>query len=189
MTGSKASEVGANYTKLAYLLTQKKMRWADRETVEKILQVAGKQKSGEMEVEDIQQFPCRDLRTINELWLASSNGKFGLTSQREIYNLIRSELQKNLERNVYLTSDTFKRFAEQVEWKPPDKPFLYDEDELPINPEGVKGHLPRYYVKLKVARCCREVVLGTLCFLCPSPLSAAPEAMAEFLDRTQTCNL
>ncbi|MDY7012109.1 MAG: GUN4 domain-containing protein [Cyanobacteriota bacterium] len=189
ITGAEASEVGENYTKLASLLAKKRWQRADRATAEKLLQVAGKKQLGMLEMEDIQQFPCRDLRTIDNLWLARSQGEFGLTVQRKIYDSIYNELQKRSERDVYIVSDTFNRFAEQVAWKRKDKPFLYDEDELPINSEGGEGHLPRSYIQLNAPRCCREVVLGTLCFLCASPLSSAPETMPAFLERTKSCQL
>jgi hypothetical protein len=170
-------------------LTKKRFKQADRETAEKILQVSGKQQLGMMELEDIQRFPCRDLRTLNNLWFTQSKGKFGFTVQKVIYDSIYNKLQENSKRDTYIISDTFEQFAEQVEWKRKGQPFLYNEDELPINLEGKEGHLPRYYIKLAAPRCCREFVLGTLCFLCQAPLGAASDPMPAFLERAQNCQL
>lgn len=71
--GLEASEVGADYTKLASLLAKHRFIRPDRETSEKILKVAKREDSGKMELKDIQKLPCKDLRTINNLWLARSD--------------------------------------------------------------------------------------------------------------------
>ncbi|MGV2390617.1 MAG UNVERIFIED_CONTAM: GUN4 domain-containing protein [Microcystis novacekii LVE1205-3] len=38
-----------------------------------------------LKIEDIDNFPCEDLATINQLWLQYSQGKFGLSVQKRIY--------------------------------------------------------------------------------------------------------
>ena len=43
------------------------------------------QKEGWLGSEDIENFPCEDLRTINQLWLDYSDGKFGFSVMKEIY--------------------------------------------------------------------------------------------------------
>ncbi|MBD2577641.1 GUN4 domain-containing protein [Oscillatoria sp. FACHB-1406] len=189
LSGSAASEVGLNYSQLSLFLSHKNFKKADRETAEKILQAVNKQKFGMLESKDIKNFPCQDLRTLNNLWLHHSQGKFGFTVQQQLYASIHNELQQQSPRNPYLNSDSFDRFAERVEWKRANRPYLEPKDELPLNPAGKPGHLPRYYLQLKVHRCCREFVAGTLCFLCRSPLSTAPEMMQEFSERTKSCYL
>ncbi|MBC1192826.1 GUN4 domain-containing protein [Microcystis aeruginosa CS-558/01A06] len=46
----------------------------------------------------IDNLPCEDLRTINQLWLHYSQGKFGFSVQKDIYeSLGGTSLQRNLE--------------------------------------------------------------------------------------------
>jgi hypothetical protein len=78
------SAVGYDYTKLRDLLANQKWKEADEETEKAMLTVAGRDDSL-LEIEDIDNFPCEDLRTIDRLWLKFSNGKFGFSVQKEKY--------------------------------------------------------------------------------------------------------
>jgi hypothetical protein len=77
------SAVGYDYTRLRDLLAKQKWKEADEETAKAMLKVAGRDEF--LEIEDIRFFPCEDLRTIDRLWVKSSNGKFGFSVQKEIY--------------------------------------------------------------------------------------------------------
>ena len=82
------SEVGADYTKLRDLLVAQKFKEADQETARVMLWVAsrGKKWLEFLDPESINEFPCSDLRTIDQLWVQNSNGRFGFSVQKEIYN-------------------------------------------------------------------------------------------------------
>ncbi len=100
-TGSQASEVGGDYTKLANLLAKQKLKAADRETSDKLFWLAKGKPDEYMPMGKIKKIPCKDLRTINNLWLAYSKDKYGFTVQRKIYEQIYEEVsnqpkQKNV---------------------------------------------------------------------------------------------
>ncbi|MEG4987482.1 serine/threonine-protein kinase [Microcoleus sp. BR0-C5] len=79
------SAVGMDYTNLQNLLAAKKWREADEETARVMLKVAGREKEGGLNTESIDNFPCEDLRTIDQLWVKYSNGRFGFSVQKRIY--------------------------------------------------------------------------------------------------------
>ena len=58
------SAVGVDYTKLRDLLVAKNWKEADLETDKRMLEVAGRESQGWLEVEDVENFPCQDLGTI-----------------------------------------------------------------------------------------------------------------------------
>ncbi|MGK7884371.1 MAG: GUN4 domain-containing protein [Crocosphaera sp.] len=72
-------------TKLRDLLAAGEWFQADKETANIMLQTANRVKRGSLSVEDIENFPCDELRTIDQLWVHYSKGKFGFSVQRKIY--------------------------------------------------------------------------------------------------------
>ncbi|WP_313655529.1 serine/threonine-protein kinase [Planktothrix agardhii] len=79
------SAKGVNYRQLEQLLNAGKWKQADEETAKKMCEVAGRTKEGYLRVEDIDKFPCEDLRTIDQLWVKYSNGRFGFSVQKKIW--------------------------------------------------------------------------------------------------------
>lgn len=129
------SEVGADYTKLRDLLEARKYKEADEETRQKVLYVARKEKEGRLDSKAIENFPCQDLRTIDQLWVQNSNGRFGFSVQKEIYNQLGKD---------------YGKFADQVEWRTGKKWKSYEQ--LMFEMRAPKGHLPtspRVYVSLQ----------------------------------------
>ena len=47
--------------------------------------LASRKEDGWLRSEDIDRFPCEDLRTIDQLWVKYSNGRFGFSVQKRIY--------------------------------------------------------------------------------------------------------
>ncbi|NJL88377.1 MAG: GUN4 domain-containing protein [Coleofasciculaceae cyanobacterium SM2_1_6] len=123
--GSLASEVGANYTKLRELLVAQKYQEADEETNRMMLYVSFREKEGWLDVKAIENFPCQDLRTINQLWLQNSNQRFGFSVQKEIYNQFGKDWLK---------------LYDQVGWRENDKYKAYNE--LIFEMRAPRGHLP-----------------------------------------------
>ncbi|CCI01436.1 GUN4 domain-containing protein [Microcystis aeruginosa] len=82
-----------NYYFLHNLLAAGKWEEADRTTYTIISGLAG----GTV-LRGFDNLPCEDLRTINQLWLHYSQGKFGFSVQKDIYeSLGGTSLQRNLE--------------------------------------------------------------------------------------------
>ena len=79
------SVVGVDYSNLYKLLVQKKWKKANDET-HRIMEIAvGQELSGNLDCEHIQKFPCEDLHTIDQLWVKSSQGRFGFSVQKRIW--------------------------------------------------------------------------------------------------------
>ncbi len=64
-----SSDRGIDYSRLRDLLKAGNWKEADAETVKVMLQAANRSQEWWLRVEDIYNFPCIDLRTINKLWL------------------------------------------------------------------------------------------------------------------------
>jgi serine/threonine protein kinase len=103
------SAVGYDYTRLQDLLANHKWREADEETTKAMLEVAGREKRGFFELKDIENFPCEDLRTIDRLWVIYSNGKFGFSVQKQIYQKLGGTRKFDLEK--------WKKFGDTVGWR------------------------------------------------------------------------
>jgi len=112
---------------------------ADQETTKVMLQVAGREREGRLRIEDIDNFPCEDLRTINQLWLHHSNGKFGFSVQKEIYESLGGTTEYN--------QKVWEKFGNRVGWR---KGGIFKDwrwlsyGQLTFNSAAPKAHLPGY---------------------------------------------
>jgi hypothetical protein len=79
------SAKGVDYRQLDRLLASGQWKEADEETKNKMLEAAGRTEERWLRSEDIDRFPCEDLRTIDQLWVKYSNGRFGFSVQKRIY--------------------------------------------------------------------------------------------------------
>ena len=101
---------GINYSRLSYLLAARKWKEADRVTTVRMLQAAGRELQGWLLPEDLNKFSCEDLRIIDRLWLDSSQGKFGFSVQKEIW-------QKNGSPTFGAPIEIWRQFYIDVGWK------------------------------------------------------------------------
>ena len=83
------SEKGVNYTRLRDLLKAGQWQEADQETADRMCEVMGRQQADWLRVKDIQNFPCADLRTIDQLWVKYSRGRFGFSVQKKNLAVMR----------------------------------------------------------------------------------------------------
>ncbi len=123
------SAKGLDYTKLRDLLAAGKWKEADQETERCMLTVA--------KTEDIDNFPCEDLRIIDQLWVKYSNGKFGFSVQKQIYQSLGGTRQYN--------SKVWKAFGDQVGWRRGGKWLYYSELTFSVSTHYM-GHLPSFQV-------------------------------------------
>ena len=79
------SEVGVDYRKLQDLLKQQRWQEADLETESIMLQIMGCSEKGYLSPDDISNFPCADLRSIDQLWTSYSSERFGFSVQKQIW--------------------------------------------------------------------------------------------------------
>jgi uncharacterized caspase-like protein len=137
---------GVDYTRLRDLLAEGKWKEADEETTTAMLQAANRVEEGWLRTEDVDNFSCEDLGTINQLWLDYSKGKFGFSVQKEIYENLGG-LEDNEE---VWGGEVWSKFAERVGWRKGDEWLSYSD--LTFEIEAPKAHLPacrvfpiRYY--------------------------------------------
>jgi hypothetical protein len=159
------------YHQLAYYLAAGKWEAADEETLKVIREVAGIEKQGHLDPQDIAKFPCEDLRIIDQLWVNYSNGHFGFSVQKQIYlemggiligeitsslSSLSSLMRKGLTpffsvprkvgivKNKYNYDQIFEdqdRFAERVEWRVNNR--WIERSEVKFSTErSKKRHLP-----------------------------------------------
>jgi len=102
-------------------------------------EVMGRLKEGWLGSKDIENFPCTDLRTIDQLWVKHSQGQFGFSVQKKIWQEYGSPTTNN-------TNWEWDKFGEAVGWK--KKGFLSMNcdwkfyDDITFDTSAPKGHLP-----------------------------------------------
>ncbi|WP_211942242.1 GUN4 domain-containing protein [Cylindrospermopsis raciborskii] len=124
----------SRYTKLETLLKAQDFREADLETERVMLAVANRQSEGWFRIEDAENFPCQELRTIDNLWLKYSQGKFGISVQQEIY--------KNLGGTKQYDVNVWRSFGDRVGWRKQGS-WLYYKD-LNFSLSAPTGQLPTH---------------------------------------------
>ncbi len=127
-----SSEKGVDYTQLRDLLAAGKWKEADKETLAVMLKASGREKEGWLNVESINNFHCTDLRTIDQLWVKYSNGRFGFSVQKRIW--------KSVGGNPDADYKTYCKFGDRVGWRVKGNWIDYPGDvNFSTSPEG---HLP-----------------------------------------------
>ncbi len=131
-----------DYAQLEALMKAGKWQEADQETAQQMCLVMGRQSEGWLRVEDIEKFPCADLRAIDQLWVQHSNGKFGFSVQKKIWQQCGSPTEYN---------EQWEKFGEAVGWrswngnrsKMERKLSIFDRNFDPSSaPEGYLPSLP-----------------------------------------------
>jgi hypothetical protein len=126
------SDVGMDYSKLRDFLKAGKWKEADEETRRVMLAVAKREKEGWLDVNSINNFPCADLRTIDQLWVKYSDGRFGFSVQKRIYQGLGGTREYNRE--------IWKKFGDKVGWRKGGS-WLYYKD-ITFDKKAPEGHLP-----------------------------------------------
>jgi serine/threonine protein kinase len=128
------SAVGMDYTNLRNLLAAGKWEEADNETLRVMLKVAGREEEGYryLQKEHIEKFPCEDLRTIDQLWVKYSNGHFGFSMQKCIYQSLGGTREYD--------SEVWDKFCDTVGWRKNGKWVYYSD--LTFSDKAPEAHLP-----------------------------------------------
>ena len=130
------SEKGIHYTRLENLLKAGQWKEADYETYLVILQAVGRSAGDWIRDEELLNFPCTDLRTIDSLWVKYSNGRFGFSVQKLIY----LEVGGIPDGRFY--EEAWKKFAARVGWRV--KEHWIEYSNVIFNTSAPEGHLPEY---------------------------------------------
>lgn len=145
------SDVGLDYKPLNQLLSQQKWEAAAAETQRLVFAATRRnhqQPIGQelLTQEAVETFPCRDLRTLDRLWVEHSQGRFGFSPQTQIWRQVDgpSDFQ-HLKQN----ESAWNHFTTQTGWhtRPwPTKPQTALADgqpprDLPIGllPDAVRS--------------------------------------------------
>jgi uncharacterized caspase-like protein len=134
-----ASEKGIDYTRLRNLLKTQDWKAADKETADRMCEAMGRQEQGWLREEDAQNFPRTDIHTIDQLWVRHSQGKFGFSVQKKIWQECGSPTTTH--------NTNVEKFCVAVGWR--KKGFLgmnsdlKDYSEITFDTTAPKGHLPR----------------------------------------------
>jgi GUN4-like len=94
MTGEPTIQSTFAVDGLRDLLKAGEWKQADRETLAVMLKATGREKEGYLSSESIENFPCTDLHTIDQLWLRYSNGRFGFSVQKRIWESVGKNYDK-----------------------------------------------------------------------------------------------
>ncbi|MFM6756070.1 MAG: GUN4 domain-containing protein, partial [Dolichospermum sp.] len=134
------SSSGVDYKKLRDLLAARKWREADKETLRVILTVAKREQQGWLNTSSIDNFSCEDLRIIDQLWVKYSNGKFGFSVQRKIYQGLGGT--RNYDKKIW------EAFGDKVGWRRGGQWFYYQDITFDNKAQKVQfGNFPRMYNK------------------------------------------
>ncbi len=120
------------YSQLANYLLSGEWRQADEETFDLMLQISKKENKGYLKTDDIDNFPCDDLRRIDFLWVYASKGHFGFSVQKNIYQSMGGKSKYN--------EKIWKDFSDRVGWRVKES-WIY-LDDVTYDTTAPVGHLP-----------------------------------------------
>ncbi|MEH2182087.1 MAG: serine/threonine-protein kinase [Nostoc sp.] len=125
-----ASDVGVDYQNLENLLKAGQWKAANQETTRVMLKVAKREQQGWLNYESIENFPCTDLRTIDQLWVKYSNGHFGFSVQKRIW----------LECGGKVDYETECLLGDRLGWR--NNEGWVKDNEYNYSLDSTQGHLP-----------------------------------------------
>lgn len=134
-TNELVSEGGVDYTPLRNLLAAGEWQKADRETETVMIMASGREQDGWLSEEDLEMFPCEDLGIIDQLWVKYSNGRFGFSTQKRIWESIEGT---NKDEDV----EIWKEFGDRVGWRINNSWIGYRN--LSFSLDAPEGHLPEW---------------------------------------------
>jgi hypothetical protein len=147
------SAVGIDYTKLRDLLAAGKWKEADEETSELMFAAANLTNRRWWMIRDIDNFPREDFCTIDRLWVKYSDGWFGFSIQKQIYQSLGGTINYN-------PKFDWQAFEEALGWYKHERNFsIYNNinklitvtkkplsyEEITFDKRAKKGHLPCFW--------------------------------------------
>ena len=124
------------YQQLEQYLKQGQWQEADRETYRLMLETVGKEEGQWFEPEELENFPCEDLRKLDQLWVDYSQGKFGFSVQKKIYFELGGTKELNWEE--------WEKFGSRVGWYNKEKGWCEDM-RIELLDTTPYGHIPYFY--------------------------------------------
>lgn len=149
----------ASYARLNNLLKAGNWKAADEETARIMLAVAGRTQRGWFDDDDLKNFPSEDLRTIDQLWINYSGGRFGFSVQKRIYMEGRSKLY-----GQYPGDTIWHKFCQQIGWMYGGK-YVSPKDII-FDASAPRGHLPCVWPSVVLSGCCVSRLTVGRCHWC-----------------------
>ena len=158
--GLKALVKDLKYSELERLVNAGEWKAADQETYRLMITTVSKDEGQSFSIQDLEKFPCEDLRAIDNLWITASNGHFGFSVQKRIWEKCGSPMSYN---------DEYKKFMEAVGWRSGDDFTSYSDYKFSatLSPEGELPadniSSPRYsrplslFLTLRLVNCNRKL--------------------------------
>ncbi|GEM_PF-1316081 len=131
-----SSDRNVDYTRLRNLLKAGNWKDADYETYLVMVKVVGRENGDWIRDEELLNFPCTDLRTIDSLWVKYSNACFGFSVQKKIY----LEVGGIPDGKYY--PEAWKKFGDGVGWRMNGSWIGYDD--ITFDTLAPRGHLPGF---------------------------------------------
>ncbi len=120
------------YLQLENYLKNRQWKEADEETYRLMIQTVGKEVEQLFDREEIENFPCEDLRIIDQLWLKYSSGHFGFSVQKNIW------LECDSPREY---GEDWNKFGFRVGWRKGEEWIDYNSFTFDLS-AAPKGQLP-----------------------------------------------
>lgn len=98
-----------------------------------MLKAAGGEKEGYLNIKSIETFPCADLRTIDHLWVKYSDGHFGFSVQKRIWESVGGKPGE-------YDYEIYKKLCDRVGWRV--KGEWLDYSNISFSQSAPEGHLP-----------------------------------------------
>lgn len=139
-TDDLSSTRSVDYTRLRDLLKAGKWKEADIETTELIFKIAGRLAEGRLDNESINKLPCVDLRTIDQLWVKYSNGRFGFSVQKQIWQSLGGQPDLNHWKKTIKFNQINWQLINYLGWS--KHMILKRYNDLTFSLDAPPGHLP-----------------------------------------------
>jgi hypothetical protein len=134
-----------DYRELESLLKAKNWAEADLETTWAIIQITHIKDLFSISEANISRIPCADLKVMDQLWLQYSQGRFGFSVQRQIWQEVRAELSQqrsNSATNSFSGLEVMRQFRKRVGQD-------LNASEPEFNLQAPAGYLPSWGVFMK----------------------------------------
>ena len=135
-TDDLSSDRAIDYTRLRDFLAAGNWKYADYETYLVMLKVVDRKEGDWIRDEELLNFPCTDLRTINQLWVKYSSERFGFSVQKKIY----LEVGGKPDGKYY--QEAWKKFGDRIGWRVKESWLTYAS--MTFDTIAPLGHLPGF---------------------------------------------
>lgn len=108
----------SKYQTLEELLKTQQWRQADEETYRLMITTVGKEEGQWFSEDDLKTFPCEDRRALARLWVKYSEGKWGFSVQKQIWEECGSPSDYN---------EDWEKFGDRVGWRKGGEWLAYEE--------------------------------------------------------------